>query len=362
MITLRTTYLSRRKLSAHNMDKPIEIVLKPTLQCNGSCSYCNVAERPSRMDVSTVEQTFRKVADYTNSIPGSTVTFLWHGGEPMLMGDAFFAKVLDLHQTFLGDWAAHLMQSNLTLANEALLDVLSELLNGGGLGTSLDPFEDYRRLKNGQSYPERWYEGFELAKRRGSSVGMVYVAHGGSVGMGRKIYHYFKNLGMDSLTLVPLEEPAGVFAGPRPDSREWGIFLLEMYRTWKDDDEALPIVPFVQWFGPGSDQVRPVSAELLNCCEPTLAVSPQGDVYPCVRLLDVGIGRIGNILTDSLESILAHPDAWWRSRRRDLIRQNECGSCRWWGFCAGGCAAASGTCAKTVWCEGYKTFFEAIHD
>ncbi len=343
------------------METHIEVVLKPTLQCNGACAYCNVAERPLLVSVSTIEQAFCKIANYAKGIPDSTVTWLWHGGEPMLMGESFFRKVLDLHRTLLGDWATHLMQSNLTLADDALLDVLSELLNGGGIGTSLDPFTDYRRLKNGDSYLKRWYKGFELVKERGFRVGMVYVAHGRSVGMGKSIYHYFKNIGADSLTLVPLEEPAGVFDGARLDNPGGGTFLAEVYRAWKDDDEALPVEPFAQWFKLDST-ARPVSAESLNCCEPTLALSPLGDVYPCVRLLDVGVGSIGNIMTDSLEAILSHPDAWWRSRRRDLIRQNVCGACAWWEVCAGGCAAASGTCAKTVWCEGYKTFFEAIHD
>jgi uncharacterized protein len=308
-----------------------------------------------------VERAFRAIAHYVEENPDTTVTWLWHGGEPMLMGVSFYRKVLDLHRTILGDWAKHLMQSNLTLADQPMVDVLYEFLNGGGIGTSLDPFSDFRRLKNGESYLERWYEGFERVKGRGFRVGMVYVAHGKSLGIGKKIYYQFKNIGVDSLMLIPLEEPASVFDGARLDARGWGTFLTEVYKAWRDDDESLLVQPFMQWFRSDSDGARLLSTEALNCCEPTLALSPTGDVYPCVRLLDVGVGRIGNIVTDSLESILSHPDSWWRSRRRDLIRQDECGSCRWWQFCAGGCAAASGTCHKTIWCEGYKMFFEAVY-
>jgi uncharacterized protein len=289
---------------------------------------------------------------------------LWHGGEPMLMGRSFYEKVLELSQKIFAKSLTHLMQSNLSLLTEELAEVLSELLNDGGIGTSLDPFEDYRQLKNGESYLERWYEGFDLAKGRGFRVGMVYVVHGRSIGRGKDIYHYFRNLGVDSLTLVPLEEPAGMFEGARLDTLEWGLFLKELHKAWKEDDCSLPVEPFVNW-----EEVTPVDypasrtySEALNCCEPTLAISPEGEVYPCVRLLDIASGEIGNIVSESIDSILSHPDTLWRSKRRELILQGDCGSCKWWKYCAGGCAAASGPCHKTIWCEGYKSFFEALDE
>ena len=361
------TPLNRMKNIHENrypMPTCIEVVIKPTLQCNGRCAYCNVAEKPLFADPALVEGVFHNLANYMEKNPGCHVTVLWHGGEPMLMGAPFYRRVSELNRKIFSDSPTHLMQSNLTLLNEGLADVLLDLLNDGGIGTSLDPFEDYRQLKNGESYLERWYEGFELAKSRGFRVGMVYVVHGRSIGRGKDIYHYFKNLGVDSLTLVPLEEPAGMFDGARLDTRSWGVFLIEMLDAWKRDDYSLPVEPFVNW-----EEARSVDcgstrtySEALNCCEPTLAISPEGDVYPCVRLLDIGSGKIGNIVSEPLDSILSHPDVFWRSKRSELITQGDCGSCKWWKYCAGGCAAASGPCHKTIWCEGYKYFFEAIHE
>ncbi len=342
--------------------KCIEVVIKPTLQCNGKCAYCNVAERPHFADPALIERTFRNLANYMEGNPGCHITILWHGGEPMLMGEAFYKKVLGLDRKIFRKSPIHLMQSNLTLVTEGLADILADLLTGGGIGTSLDPVQDYRRLKNGESYLERWYEGFEIVRSRGFRVGMVYVVHGRSIGRGKEIYYYFKNLGVDSLTLIPLEEPAQMFDGARLDPRSCGIFLTEVHGAWKGDDCSLPVEPFVNWeeiSSVDSDHTRTYS-ESLNCCEPTLAVSPEGDVYPCVRLLDIGSGRIGNITSEPLDKILSHPEAFWRSKRRRLITQNECGSCKWWKYCAGGCAAASGPHRKTVWCEGYKEFFEAV--
>lgn len=341
----------------------IEVVIKPTLRCNAVCSYCNVTQKPVFMDLSVVERLFRMLSDYVNREAQCSITILWHGGEPMLMGAEFFKAVLDLDRKIFEERPTHLMQSNLTLATPDLLDVLHDLLNDRAIGTSWDPFEGYRRLKDGSAYLDRWYEGFESAVAYGFRVGMVYVVHGESLKYPQKIYYYFKNLGVDSLTIIPLEEPAGAFDGYRLEAPSWGRFLADIYEVWRSDNRSLPLEPFTGWelLASGADATAHSYKESLNCCEPTLAISPEGDIYPCVRMLDISAGKVGNALSDSLDSILMRPDSSWRATRREIIRQGECGSCQWWKFCAGGCAAASGTRCKTVWCEGYKLFFEATH-
>jgi uncharacterized protein len=345
------------------MPKHLEIVFKPTLQCNAACAYCNVIPTASFANISLVERLFLQLSDFMRQNENCSVSMLWHGGEPTLLGETFYRQALELDRRLFDSGPSHVMQSNLTLLTEPLADLLSEFLTGGGIGTSLDPFEDYRRLRNGDSYFDRWYDGFERATSRGLRVGMVYVVHARSLGQAKKIYHFFKNLGLDSLTIIPLEEPAGPFDEPRLAARAWGEFLAEMFRAWKQDGCVLPVEPFASWekleAGEGAD--APSYTDCLNCCEPTLAVSPDGEVYPCVRLLDSATGRIGNILTESLDEIIADPAASWRTMRRDLIRQGDCGLCRWWKYCRGGCAAASGIRDKTVWCEGHKLFFEVTH-
>jgi uncharacterized protein len=345
------------------MSRHIEVVMKPTLQCNGICEYCNAVERTSFMDVQVVRRTFEGLADHLAGHPDAGASILWHGGEPMLMGADFYRSVIELDRNLFSSRPMHIMQSNLTVTSEDLVGTLEQLLNGGGVGTSLDPFENYRKLKDGSSYFERWYTGFETMKSHGFNVGMVYVVHGRSLDRCKDLYYYFKNLGVDSLTVIPLEEPSRDFAGPRLDSLGWGRFLLEMFQVWQADDCSLPLEPFSSWeslLGDDTDRQRSFH-EALSCCEPTLAIGPEGDVYSCVRRLDIGSGPIGNVLTHTMEEILSHPESRWRSDRSAILKTQECGACRWWGLCAGGCAAASGFRCKTVWCEGNKHFFEEAY-
>lgn len=345
------------------MPRHIELVIKPTLQCNGVCDYCNAVERAAFMPLSLVERTFEGLARHLVNHGDANASILWHGGEPMLMGADFYRGVTELDRRLFPARPVHIMQSNLTVTNERLVDVLAELLSGGGVGTSLDPFEDYRKLKDGSAYLERWYRGFEAMKARGFRVGMVYVVHGRSLGRGKGLYYYFKNLGVDSLTVIPLEEPSRDFDGPRLDAPGWGRFLTEIFEVWTADDCSLPLEPFSTWESMLSDSEDrfPSFQEALSCCEPTLAIGPEGDVYSCVRKLDTGSGPIGNILTHSMEQILSHPESSWRSARSEALKAQECGACRWWALCAGGCAAASGFQCKTIWCEGHRYFFEEAY-
>jgi len=345
------------------MPHHIEIVIKPTLQCNGICDYCNAVERASFMPMSVIERTFKGLADHMSTHADASASILWHGGEPMLMGADFYRRVTELDRDIFQSRPMHIMQSNLTITSEPLVTALVELLSGGGVGTSLDPFEDYRKLKDGTPYLERWYRGFEAMKSGGFRVGLVYVAHGRSLDRCKDLYYYFKNLGVDSLTVIPLEEPSRDFDGPRLDACGWGRFLLEIFRVWKADDCSLCLEPFTTWesmLSESDDRLRSYH-EALSCCEPTLAIGPEGDVYSCVRKLDIGSGPIANILTHTMEEILSHPESSWRSSRSEMLRTRECGTCRWWGLCAGGCAAASGFHCKTVWCEGHRFFFEEAY-
>jgi radical SAM protein with 4Fe4S-binding SPASM domain len=254
------------------------------------------------------------------------------------------------------------MQTNLTLATDGIVSVLEELLTDSGLGTSLEPFQDYRKLKDGASYMERWYEGFEHVKSRGFRVGMVYVVHGRSIDRVRDLYYYFKNLGLDSLTVIPLEKPAGAFRGEGLDPPAWGRFLVELFKVWRADGRSFPVQPFYGWEEMLDVSSSPSCDQLVSCSEPMMAVSPNGDIYPCVRRADMRVGKVGNILSDSIEQLLSHPDSKWRSLRRELITEGSCGTCKWWRFCAGGCAAASGYRQKTKWCQGYRIFFEAFDE
>ncbi|MBP3910627.1 MAG: 4Fe-4S cluster-binding domain-containing protein, partial [Niameybacter sp.] len=73
--------------------KQLNILVKPTNDCNMNCTYCfdrKMREklRGTRMSKSDVEHIVNLSADYAEN-----VEFIWHGGEPTLMGKEFYEDV-----------------------------------------------------------------------------------------------------------------------------------------------------------------------------------------------------------------------------------------------------------------------------
>ena len=68
-------------------------ILKLTDDCNMDCKYCyNKGRKKSgKMSIKTVEEITHQVLDYNN---GGTSIFIWHGGEPILMGLDFFEEIV----------------------------------------------------------------------------------------------------------------------------------------------------------------------------------------------------------------------------------------------------------------------------
>lgn len=77
------------------------VVIQPTSRCNLNCRYCYV---PNRQDKSTIsddhlETLFEKLFE-SEFLEGHTVEFLWHCGEPLLVGIDFYKKAIGLIEKF----------------------------------------------------------------------------------------------------------------------------------------------------------------------------------------------------------------------------------------------------------------------
>jgi uncharacterized protein len=75
----------------------LTLVIKPTNACNLRCKYCYVDPNAENgnMSLSVLE----KVISGALSVPGKeNVRFIWHGGEPLLMGVDFYREVVGMQK------------------------------------------------------------------------------------------------------------------------------------------------------------------------------------------------------------------------------------------------------------------------
>lgn len=79
---------------------PLYVLTKPGgAACNLACTYCYYLDKtallkngqPATMSDKVLE---RFIKQYIEAQPGPQATFVWHGGEPLMLGRAFFDKVL----------------------------------------------------------------------------------------------------------------------------------------------------------------------------------------------------------------------------------------------------------------------------
>jgi len=267
----------------------------------------------------------------------STVELLWHGGEPLLMGEVFFKRVLAWHRTHKPGQLVHRLQTNMTLLNRAALDWLQPLVAEGSLGTSVEPSDDTRRLANGQSYLSSWHRGYALATGRGLQVGIIYVVAGKSRHRARDVYRFLANLGPG---LAGARLSAAVGGGCDVSDREFGEFLEEFWFEWRSDDRPFPVHPFLGW-----ESLRQAEPQGLGCafrgdCSNIVAIGPDLQVYSCGRMMAFGATPLARLETDLDLVRLLQREPWTsqQDRGRRLL-QGPCGQCSWWDQCHGGCPA-----------------------
>lgn len=88
-------------------------------RCNIDCDYCFYLhksdllghERHARMDDNVLEQHIRQ---YIEAQTGDEVIFSWQGGEPTLMGLAFFERIVELQARYAkpGQYIGNDLQTN----------------------------------------------------------------------------------------------------------------------------------------------------------------------------------------------------------------------------------------------------------
>ena len=353
--------------------------------CNLDCSYCYYRDKAeiysapqNRMTDEVLEEYVRQ---YLEAVNLPTVTFCWHGGEPLLAGIDFYRKAVELQQRYAaGRQIENTLQTNGTLVNDEWCDFFRE--NNFLVGVSLDGPEEvhdaYRRDCGGAPTFGKVMQAVEKMHNRKVEYNILATVNSRSEGRGKEIYRFLRGIS-NFIQFLPVVEYVRLREGKRPlivspdvegatpapwsvSARGFGEFMCDVFDEWIKCDVGSRFVQLfditlANWCG-----VPPSLCAFCETCGDAPVVEYNGDVYSCDHFVYPEY-RLGNILSSTLVEMYTSQEqqAFGRDKREALPM--ECKRCTYNFLCRGECpkhrfaTSQRGEPYMNTLCEGYKLFF-----
>ncbi len=327
------------------------VVIQPTPFCNLDCDYCYLPDRGNRgrLSLELIDPILQRVLE--SPFLGSEFTILWHAGEPLAMPVAFYdeagARIRAAEQrhgpalTILQN-----LQTNGTLIDQAWCDCFRR--NRLSIGVSLDGpaylHDAHRTTRTGLGTHAATMRGIAALKRNDLPFNVIAVLTQDSLAYPEEIFHFFLENGITDVGFN-MEEAEG--ANPesslgRDGSEErYRAFLQRFWELTVQAGGALRLREFEVTCALACSDTR-LSRTDLNNPFVIVNVDHRGNFSTfdpellSVPIEPYGDGVLGNVLTDSLESVCGTEK--FRRMHRDMAAGVALcrDSCDYFGLCGGG--------------------------
>jgi uncharacterized protein len=341
-------------------------IVRTTNACNLACSYCYM---PDKGEMRMPAELAARLIDAAATLPADSQVFVWHGGEPLLMGRAFFETVVE-RQRLHGLDCVNAIQTNGYGLSDAMVDFFAE--RDFRLAVSLDipaaRHDACRRSKAGRPTFEQVAAGLDRLRRRGLAVAALAVVADLDTPPQDHVA-FVERYGLDSLALnleFDLALGRDAAAGAR-----YGALLSALYRHACDSPR-----PFAQReAGAAIEHLlgRPASLcwhSETFCGADHAAITETGDVYlGCDKFIDspFAFARLGNFLETPLAELLEGPATRALNARLEPMRRACAAGCAIGAACRGGCihealsvAARGEARGDQIGCIARRSLFDAI--
>jgi len=371
--------------AAQPAPRGFSLMLKPAgALCNLGCTYCYYLDKGpqtaagggARMSLSALEHIIRS---YCEACEGPELQFIWHGGEPLLMGPDFFRAAIELERRYaLGRPVFNSIQTNGLLLSPEWAELFRQanFLVGISIDGPQEVHGRYRMDRGGAPVFERVVAAVELLRDAGVQFNTLTAVSRASEGRGAEVYRFLKSLGSRHMQFLPVVEyvrfrgkkARPLIVEPKPEAGgapapwsvsgpDFGQFMADIFDEWIRSDIGTVYVQLFDaalaaWCG-----LPPGVCTLSRRCEGTAVVEQNGDLYPCDHFVYPAY-RIGNLFETPLRELMERPE-WERFAARKLSTlPGRCQRCPWLPACNGECPQhrdpGSGVSAL---CEGYRLFF-----
>jgi len=355
--------------------------------CNLDCHYCYYLDKSEQygnsQPVMTEALLEEYIKQYIEANEVSHVSFLWHGGEPLLLGIDFYKKALIYQKKYAqGKEIDNSLQTNGSLITDEWAYFFSE--NEFLIGISIDGPEDihnsFRVNKAGKTSFMSVMNGLNILKRHNTAFNTLSVVNKMSEGRGLEVYQFLKSTGSHYMQFLPAVENIIERDGKRPlivspgtsgavyapwsvSPLAYGEFMFDIFKYWVRNDVG---DYFVQLFDSTLAQycnVAPGLCSMNDTCGEALVVEHNGDVYPCDHYVYPEF-KLGNILETPLLDLYKSQKRFDFGLNKKCSLPAECKLCEYLQVCRGECPKHRFEMSKfddgnrNTLCEGFKYFFK----
>jgi serine-type anaerobic sulfatase-maturating enzyme len=359
------------------------VLSKPTGPiCNLDCEYCFFLSKEAlypgdrfRMSEELLEIYLHQMIEAQTT---PDITLAWQGGEPTLMGIAFFRRAVERAESLRrpGQTLHYTIQTNGTLLTPEWCEFLRD--RGFLVGISVDGprelHDSYRVDKKGRPTFDRVMRGHRLLVEYGVDYNVLCTINAENQHHPLDVYRFFRDeLGARYIQFIPIVErdnATGFQEGSAVTSRSvdptaWGAFLTTVFDEWVVRDVGTIFVQsfdaaLASWCG-----VPPGVCVFAETCGNAVALEHNGDVYSCDHFVEPNY-LLGNIRETHIVEMLASPKqrSFGQAKRDSLPRY--CRECPVRFACNGECPknrftmTPDGEPGLNYLCAGYKEFFTHI--
>ena len=321
-------------VGSENLFLPVTLQLEVTERCIQSCKHCYIknVKMPERLNATTIKSILDEFRPYNLPL-NVQVT----GGEPFLLDDIWeIFDVLDKYPNLR--WALY---TTGIVVDEGASIRLSQYKNLYEIHVSLDGNKEIHDSLRGKGSYEKTIKGIKKLNKYNANkiqIGCM-LRHGMVEKTMEEIIKLIDELGISRKRLnlgyiIPVGRGESM-KGEVPTMEEFakGVELTHKYgiersdfNRWKERDftsvENFSKMSHKLGIGEGNCGAGYIS----------VAITPNGDVYPCTIMVSYSQFKMGNIFEDSFEKIFRTEAERWVYRKTPS--RETCGDCKYLPYCS----------------------------
>lgn len=352
--------------------KNISVLIKPSSSnCNIRCEYCFYYDESTNREVfdygfipiSTIDIFLKKIFDLVTE----SVSFLFQGGEPMLIGIGFYKEFEKIVKKYNKNNVRvnYSIQTNGILLNQEWTEYFydSNYLVGISLDGIKNTHNKYRLGKNKSGTYEKVLDAIDLLKKNKVQFNILTVVTNEIAGNVEYIYKFYKDSDFYYMQFTPSIEPIKNLGQYQYlDTKHFGQFLDQLFNLWYEDikNKNYYSIRYFENLIMILMGFTPESCDVQGKCDITLVMEADGSIYPC-DFYALDTWRLGNVNDDPLEDIILS------EKSKEFIVSSinipdKCKVCEYLSICRNGCRRYRNKENLNIYCESYYYFFKRNYE